>query len=299
MLFFPPVRPSTVHNSQHVRLMFDTESQLFLMHGQVCGLDSNDGGSLESGPGSWLGDSGYRQEALLERGLGAEAIRKVRSGASLLTKRKSCKIMETASSYIKKMSEKDKSLAEIRRGTTTDFGGSVIEVRDQSSPAHKAQEEIRKEGAHVSLARYQPEETQGLECWRNVARVLTCGASCLQMKNSSVSSGMTRSNGCGWTVERRRRSHCSDSRVSFGCVAPTVRKAPLLRASVVHFPFFRVFESADMSSCSPIQRSGSGSDFDERKRNATSQNADVGQRSQCCAGDFGSDHDTQKHVSSG
>ena len=71
LFFFSSVRPSTVHK-QHVWLMFDTESQLFLTHGQGCGLDSNDGGSLESGPGSWLGDSGYRQEALLERGLGAE-----------------------------------------------------------------------------------------------------------------------------------------------------------------------------------------------------------------------------------
>ena len=49
------------------------------------------------------------------------AIRKVRSGASLLTKRKSYNITETASSDIKEMSEKDKSLAEIRRGTTMDF----------------------------------------------------------------------------------------------------------------------------------------------------------------------------------
>ena len=31
-------------------------------------------------------------------------------------------------------------------------------------------------------------------------------------------------------------------------VAPIVRKALLLRVSVAHFPFFRVFESADMSS---------------------------------------------------
>ena len=61
-----------VYTSQHVWLMFDTESQLFLTHGQGCGLDSNDGGSLESGPGSRLGDSGYRQQALLEQGLGAE-----------------------------------------------------------------------------------------------------------------------------------------------------------------------------------------------------------------------------------
>ena len=60
------MRPSTVHNSQHVWLMFDTESQLFLTHGHGCGLDSNDGGSLESGPGSRLDDCGYRQEALLQ-----------------------------------------------------------------------------------------------------------------------------------------------------------------------------------------------------------------------------------------
>ena len=71
VMFFSLVRPSTVHNSQHVWLMFNTESQLFLTHGQGCGLDNNDGGSLESGNGSRLGDSGYGQEALLERGLGA------------------------------------------------------------------------------------------------------------------------------------------------------------------------------------------------------------------------------------
>ena len=50
------------------------------------------------------------------------AIRKVRSGASLLSKGRRSKITETASNYIKEMSEKDKSLAEMRRGTTTDFG---------------------------------------------------------------------------------------------------------------------------------------------------------------------------------
>ena len=71
VFFFSFVGPSTVHNSQHVWLMFDTESQLFLIHGQGFGLDSNDGGSLENGPGSRLDDCGYDQEALLERGLGA------------------------------------------------------------------------------------------------------------------------------------------------------------------------------------------------------------------------------------
>ena len=53
--------------------------------------------------------------------------------------------------------------------------------------------------------------------------------------------------------------------------------------------------------CSPIQRLGAGSDFDdefqnrchERRKNAWSQNADDGQRSQCCA----SGHDTRTHVS--
>ena len=66
---FSSVRLSAVHNSQHVWLMLDTESQLFLTRGQGCGLDSNDGGSLESGPGSRLGDCGHRQEAWLEQGL--------------------------------------------------------------------------------------------------------------------------------------------------------------------------------------------------------------------------------------
>ena len=70
VLFFSLVRPSMVHNSQHVWLMFDTESQLFLTHGKGFGLDSNDGGSLESGPDSRLDDCGYRQKTLLERGLG-------------------------------------------------------------------------------------------------------------------------------------------------------------------------------------------------------------------------------------
>ena len=64
--------------------------------------------------------------------------------------------------------------------------------------------------------------------------------------------------------------------------------------------------SALCSLCSPIQRLGSGSDFygelqnpcHEQKK-AWSQNADVGQRSQCSAGDFGGGHDTQTYVSSG
>ena len=50
------------------------------------------------------------------------AIRKVRSDASLVTKERSSKITETASNDIKEMVEKDKSLAEIWRGTTVDFG---------------------------------------------------------------------------------------------------------------------------------------------------------------------------------
>ena len=50
------------------------------------------------------------------------AIRKVRGGASLLTKEKRSKNTETVSNHIKEMSEKGKSLAEILRGTATDFG---------------------------------------------------------------------------------------------------------------------------------------------------------------------------------
>ena len=89
---------------------------------------------------AWTATTEARLKADLAAGLGApaiakkhgwnkvsvqRAIRKVRSGASLLTKAKSYKITETASNYIKDLSEKDKSLAEIRRGTTTDFGVSL------------------------------------------------------------------------------------------------------------------------------------------------------------------------------
>ena len=137
--FYPSIHPSLVW------LMFDMASQLLLLgrhtHGQECGMDGNDGGSLENGPGIGLWHCGHRQEASLEDGL--------RSGASLLTKRKCSKITETVTNYIKEMSEKDKSLAEI---------GYVVEVQDQS-PAHEAQEEISKDGAHVALARDPPEET--------------------------------------------------------------------------------------------------------------------------------------------
>ena len=61
-------------------------------------MDSNDGGSLESGPGSRLGDCGHRQEAWLAD---------------------QNEVLQDHGDY---MSEKDKSLAEIRQGTTTDFG---------------------------------------------------------------------------------------------------------------------------------------------------------------------------------
>ena len=53
-----------VHNSQHVWLMFDTESQLFLTHGQSVAWTATTEARSE--------DCGYRQEALLEHGLGAE-----------------------------------------------------------------------------------------------------------------------------------------------------------------------------------------------------------------------------------
>ena len=151
-----------VLTSQHVWLMFDTESQLFLTHGQGCGLDSNDGGSLESGPGSRLGDSGYRQEALLERGLGAEG--HPQSAQRCISADQKEELQDHGDSIQSHQgNERERQVACGNPAVYDDgFWGHVIEVRDQSSPAHEAQEEIRKEGAHVSLARYQPEETQGL-----------------------------------------------------------------------------------------------------------------------------------------
>ena len=141
--------------------MFDTESQLFLTHGQGCGLDSNDGGSLESGPGSRLGDSGYRQEALLEQGLGAEG--HPQSAQRCISAGQEEELQDHGDSIqLHQGNERERQVAcGNPAGYYDGFRGRVIEVRDQSSLAHKAQEEIRKEGAHVSLARYQPEETQG------------------------------------------------------------------------------------------------------------------------------------------
>ena len=94
-------------------------------------MDDNDGGSLESGHGSGLGHCGHRREACLAHGFGAEG------------HPQSVQRCITVSKYIKDMSEKDKSLAEIRRGTTTNvFSNCVVKVHDPSSPAHDAQEEI-------------------------------------------------------------------------------------------------------------------------------------------------------------
>ena len=49
----------------------------------------------------------------------------------------------------------------------------------------------------------------------------------------------------------------------------------------------------------PAFRVGVAKSLSREKKKAWSQNADVGQRSQCSAGDFGGGHDTQTYVSSG
>ena len=149
VLFFSSVRPSTVHK-QHVWLMSNTESQLFLTHRQgVWAWDSNDGGSLESGPGSWLGDSGHRQEALLEQGLGAEG--HPQSAQRCISADQEEELQDHGDSIqLHQGSERERQVAYGNpAGYYDGFRGRVIEVRDQSSPAHKAQEEIRKEGADV------------------------------------------------------------------------------------------------------------------------------------------------------
>ena len=142
--------------------MFDTESQLFLTHGQGCGLDSNDGGSLESGPGSRLGDSGHRQQALLEQGLGAEGHPQSAQRCISPVQREALQDHGDSIQLHQGNERKRQVACGNAAGYYDGFRGHVIEVRDQSSLAHEAQEEISKEGAHVSLARCQPEETQGL-----------------------------------------------------------------------------------------------------------------------------------------
>ena len=196
---------------------------------------------------AWTATTEARLKADLAAGLGTaaiakkhcwnvvsvrRAIRKVRSGASLLTKGRRSKITETASDYIKEMSEKDKSLAQIRRGTTTDFGvtlsRSAISRHLRTKLKKKSVKKVRtfrlrdvnqkKRKAFCEQLLPRLKNLGRLGCCRNVGQVLTCEASCSLMKSSSVSSRMTGSNGCGWTVGRRRRSHYSESRVSFGCV---------------------------------------------------------------------------------
>ena len=56
------------------------------------------------------------------------AIRKVRSGASLLTKEKHSKITETVPNYVKENDKRDKSRAEIQRCTATNFWRTLARV---------------------------------------------------------------------------------------------------------------------------------------------------------------------------
>ena len=127
-----------VHNSQHVWLMFDTESQLFLTHGQGFGLDSNDGGSLESGPGCRLGDCGYRQEALLEHGLGAEG--HPQSSQRCISPDQREALQDHGDSI--QLHQGNEREGQVACGNAAVYYDGFRGLVTSSSPAHEAQEEI-------------------------------------------------------------------------------------------------------------------------------------------------------------
>ena len=132
---FSSMHFSVVHSSQHDWLMFDTESQLFLTHGQWCGLNSNDAGSLESGPGNRLEDCGFRQEALLEHGLGGEG--HPQSAQRCIFADQGEVLQDHGDSIqIHQGNERERQVAcGDPAGYYDGFRGHVIEVLDQSSPA--------------------------------------------------------------------------------------------------------------------------------------------------------------------
>ena len=143
--------------------MFDMASQFLLLgrhtHGQGCGMDGNDGGSLERGLGSGLGQCGHHREACLEHGLGAEG--HLQSAQRCISADQE-EVLQDHGDRIQSHqgNERKRKVACGSPATCCDgFWGYVVEVHDQWSPAHEAQEEISKEGAHVSLARDQPAET--------------------------------------------------------------------------------------------------------------------------------------------
>ena len=161
MLFFVSfVRPSTVHNSQHVRLMFDTESQLFLTHGQGFGLDSNDGGSHAA-------------------------------------------------------------------GYYDGFRGLVIEVRDQSSPAHEAQERKSVKKVHTFRLRDINQKKRKAFCEQLLPRLKLGKARVLLKCRPGID---LRS--IVFTDEKFFRLEQDDRKQRFGCVLHQWRTLSLTRSSV-------------------------------------------------------------------
>ena len=126
---------------------------------------------------------------------------------------KSYKITETASSYIKEMSEKDKSLAEMRRGTTTDFGVSFSRLSISRHLRTKLKKKSVKKVRTFRLRDINQKKRKAF-CEQLLprlklgkARVLSKSRPGIDVRSivftdesSSVSSRMTGSKGCGWTV---------------------------------------------------------------------------------------------------
>ena len=161
--------------------MFDIESQLFLTHGQECGLDSNDGGSLESGPGS-----ANQEEELQDHG---------------------------DSIQLHQVYERERQVAcGNPAGYYDGFRGHVIEVRRHLRT--KAQEEIRKgRCAHFACAISTKKKRKAF-CEQLLPRLKLGKARVLAKCRPGIdvrsivftdekffrsSSRMTGCNGCDWT----------------------------------------------------------------------------------------------------
>ena len=101
-------------------------------------MDNNDGGSLESGPDSRLEDCGHRQDAWLEEGLGAEG--NPQSAQRCVSADQGESLQDHGDSIqLHQGNERERQVAcGNPAGYYDGFRGYVIEVHDQSSPAHEA-----------------------------------------------------------------------------------------------------------------------------------------------------------------
>ena len=201
----------------------------------------------ESGPGSRLGDSGHRQQALLEQGLGAEGHPQSAQRCSLLSK--------GTRSRRPQGNERKRQVACGNAAGYRRISGSCY--RGPRSVVMRTKL-VSKEGRTFRFAMSglrAASSTQTWECFLpgiDVRSIVFTDEKFFRLQDDRKKRVWL---DCGTT----KKVTLFMSHASLSVVAPTVRKAPLLRTSVAHFPFFR--EKRIVSECRCW--------------------------SQCCAGDFG------------